>query len=230
MSFIRWTFFSSLLGCCLVAACHSQGLSSRAPEVPADAGQTRLILFLGDSLTAGRGLTPSQSFPAHLQEKIRALGWNFTIVNAGLSGETSSAGLRRVNWLLRNKIDVLVLELGANDGLRGISPELTEQNLQGIIDKVRHKNPQVEVVIAGMKMPPSLGLDYSQQFGAIFPNLAKRNDGALIPFLLEGVAGVAELNREDGIHPTVEGHRIVAENVWQVLRPVLEEVIRAGGK
>ena len=225
MMFSRRVFFSLVLGFHLISLVFFQEIFGQISKVSLDVEQNRNILFFGDSLTAGFGLTPSQAFPACIQNKIQNMEWGFSVFNAGLSGETSSAGLRRVDWLLRNKVDVLVLALGANDGLRGISPELTEKNLQGIIDKVSRKNPRVEIGIAGMSMPPSLGRDYNRQFEAVFSNLAQRNNGSLIPFLLEGVAGIVDLNLDDGIHPTAEGHKIVAENVWLVLKPVLEKMI-----
>jgi acyl-CoA thioesterase-1 len=143
------------------------------------------------------------------------------VINAGLSGETSAGGLRRINWLLKRPIDVLVLELGANDGLRGIPAAQTRQNLQAIIDRVKEKNPAVKIIIAGMMVPPNMGADYAGEFQKIFPQLAKQNQAELIPFLLEGVAGIPELNLPDGIHPTAEGHRIVAGTVWKVVKPVL---------
>lgn len=184
--------------------------------------QKKAILFLGNSLTAGLGLDPGEAFPALIQQKIDSLKWNFEAINAGLSGETSSGGLRRINWLLRRKIDLLVLELGANDGLRGIPLDLTRQNLQAIIDRTREKYPAVKIVIAGMEVPPNLGDEYTRQFRSIFRELAKQNNAALIPFLLEGVAGVKELNLPDGIHPNARGQQIVARNVWKVLKPLLE--------
>jgi len=188
------------------------------------AGAPRTILFLGNSLAAGYGLDPELAFPALIQQKIDSLGWNFKVINAGVSGETSAGGLRRMDWLLQRQVDVLFLELGANDGLRGIPLEHTKQNLQGIIARVRAKNPAVKIVIAGMMVPPNLGADYTRAFRAIFPDLAKRNQAALVPFLLEGVGGVPELNLPDGIHPTAAGHRLVAQNVWKVLRPVLQSL------
>ncbi len=180
------------------------------------------ILFLGNSLTAGYGLPPAQAFPNLIQQKIDSLGWNFVGINAGLSGETSTAGLRRLKWLLRRKVDVLVLELGGNDVLRGFALEHTKKNLQAIIDTTKNIYPDVKIVIAGMQAPPNLGQEYTRQFRSIFPELAKKNDALLIPFLLEGVGGVRELNLPDGIHPTAEGHEIVADNVWTVLKPLLE--------
>lgn len=184
---------------------------------------TKTVLFLGNSLTAGLGLQKSQAYPALIQQKIDSLGWPFQVVNAGLSGETSAGGLRRVDWLLKRKIDVLVLELGANDALRGLSLESTKKNLQAIIDRTTAKYPEVRVVIAGMLAPPNLGQIYTSRFNAIFAELTKENDAALVPFLLEKVAGISELNQADRIHPTAEGHKIVAQNVWHILKPVLEE-------
>ena len=150
------------------------------------------------------------------------MGWSFEVVNAGLSGETSSGGLRRINWLLKRKVDVLVLELGANDALRGIYLELTKKNLQAIIDSTKNKYPNVKIVVAGMLAPPNLGEEYTDKFRSIFTVLSK--DALLVPFLLQGVGGVPELNLSDGIHPTTEGHKIVAENVWKVLKPLLESM------
>lgn len=182
----------------------------------------KMVLFLGDSLAAGYGLQASQAFPALIQQKIDALDWNYKVINAGLSGDTSAGGLRRIDWLLRGRVDVLVLELGANDGLRGIDLSTTKSNLQGIINKVKARNPQVKIVIAGMMVPPNLGQDYTRQFQQMYPDLAKSNTAVLIPFLLEGVAGEASLNLPDGIHPTAEGHKLISETVWTYLRPVLQ--------
>lgn len=182
----------------------------------------KMVLFLGDSLAAGYGLQASQAFPALIQQKIDALNWNYKVINAGLSGDTSAGGLRRIDWLLRGRVDVLVLELGANDGLRGIDLSTTKANLQGIIDKVKARNPRVKIVIAGMMVPPNLGQDYTRQFQQMYPELAKSNSAVLIPFLLEGVAGESSLNLPDGIHPTAEGHKLISETVWTHLRPVLQ--------
>lgn len=198
--------------------------NNAAPVQDNKSAEPRTILFLGNSLSAGYGLGTEFAFPALIQEKIDSLGWNFKVINAGLSGETSSGGLRRIDWLLQRKIDVFFLELGANDGLRGIPLDLTEQNLQAIIDRVKAKNAEVKIVIAGMLVPPNMGREYSSKFRTLFQNLAKKNDAALVPFLLEGVGGNPKLNLPDGIHPTAEGHRIVARNVWQVLKPVLQEM------
>lgn len=188
-----------------------------------------VILFFGNSLTAGFGLGPEGAFPALVQGEIDARGWPWLVVNAGVSGETSAGGLRRIDWLLRQRIDVLVLELGGNDGLRGIPVATTRANLQAIIDRTLDRYPQARVVIAGMQMPPNLGPTYATAFRELFPALADANDAELIPFLLEGVAGIPELNLEDGIHPTAEGHRIVANNVWAVLEGLLRTIRIAPG-
>lgn len=182
------------------------------------------ILFFGDSITAGYGVDLEQAFPALIQEKIDSLGWDFKVVNAGLSGETSAGGLRRVDWILRQDITVFMLELGGNDGLRGIELGSTKSNLQAIIEKVQGKSPDTEIVLAGMQVPPNLGQDYTRQFREMYPDLARQYDVTLIPFILEGVGGDSSLNQGDGIHPNAEGHEIVAENVWAVLKPVLQKM------
>lgn len=184
--------------------------------------KTKTILVLGNSLAAGYGLDPSQAFPALLQEKIDELGWDFEVINAGLSGETTAGGLRRIDWLLRSPVDVLILELGGNDGLRGIPPEVTRDNLRAIVKKTRERYPDVQIILAGMQVPPNLGETYTSAFRDLYPELAREESLHLVPFLLEGVGGVPDLNQPDGIHPTARGQQIVAENVWKVLKPVLE--------
>ena len=186
----------------------------------------RVVLFLGDSITAGYGLDITQAYPALIQEKIDAKNWPFKVVNAGQSGDTTAGGLNRIDWLLRSRIDVLFLELGANDGLRGLPAENVQKNLQAIIDRVKTKYPEVRVVIAGMKVPPNMGRSYSEQFQSVFVSLAKKNNAPLIPFILEGVGGVRDLNLSDGIHPTSRGHEIVAANVWKALEPVLQSLLK----
>ncbi|MFI5335242.1 MAG: arylesterase [Opitutales bacterium] len=181
----------------------------------------RTLVFLGDSLTAGAGVDPAEAYPAVVERKLQEAGRPWRVVNAGLSGETTAGGLRRLDWVLRQPVDLIVIELGGNDGLRGIAPELTRANLQAMIDRVRTVRPQAVIVLAGMQVPPNLGPDYTRAFARIFPELAARNHTGLIPFLLEGVGGVPELNQPDGIHPTAEGHRRVAETVWRVLLPLL---------
>jgi acyl-CoA thioesterase-1 len=186
--------------------------------------EPKVVLFFGDSLSAGLGIDPAQAFPALIQKKIDSAKWNFKVINAGLSGETSAGGLRRADWLLRQKVDVLVLELGGNDALRGIDVETTKKNLQGIIDAAKAKHPTVKIVLAGMQAPPNMGQSYAKAFQSIYPDLAKKNNVPLIPFLLEGIGGNPKLNLPDGIHPTPEGHKIVSEVVWKTLSPVLKEL------
>ncbi|MEO6163967.1 MAG: arylesterase [Candidatus Binatia bacterium] len=186
--------------------------------------QPKNILFLGDSITAGYGLESSQSYPALIQDKIDAKKWPFRTVNAGQSGDTSAGGVNRMDWLLRSRVDVLVLELGGNDGLRGLPPETTRQNLQAIIERTQRKYPQAKIILAGMKVPPNMGADYANKFAIIYPDLAKKNNALLIPFILENVGGVRELNLPDGIHPTAKGQEIVAANVWKILEPVLQNL------
>jgi acyl-CoA thioesterase I len=192
--------------------------------VAAAAPSPQTVLFLGDSITAGYGLELSQAYPALIQQRIKKEGLNFKVINAGQSGDTSAGGLARMDWLLKNKIDVLVLELGGNDGLRGLPVEVIRKNLQAIIDRARKQYPQIKIVVAGMKMPPNMGGQYSREFEAMFAALAKKNNATLIPFILEGVGGVRQMNLPDGIHPTAGGHEIVAENVWTVLAPVLRSL------
>jgi acyl-CoA thioesterase-1 len=181
----------------------------------------KVILFYGDSLTAGYGLSTEEAFPAIVDKTLNQKGKSVKVINAGLSGETSAGGLSRLDWVLRQPIDIFVLELGANDGLRGLPLEDTRKNLQSIIDKVKTKYPAVKFVVAGMLVPPNMGPDYSASFQKIFPELAKKNDARLIPFLLQGVAGNEKLNNADGIHPNVEGHKIVANNVLKIVEPLL---------
>jgi acyl-CoA thioesterase-1 len=181
----------------------------------------KVILCFGNSITAGMGLNIEEAFPAVIQNRLDSFGLPYQVVNAGLSGETTASGKNRVSWVLNQKVDIFLLELGANDGLRGIPLNETRNNLQAIIDIVREKNPDTQIILAGMQMPPNLGEDYTTEFKNIFSELADKNDIKLIPFLLENVAGIPELNQQDGIHPTIEGQNIVAENVWAVLEDLL---------
>ena len=183
---------------------------------------SKTILFYGDSITAGYGLSMEEAYPSHVEKVLIDKGMNVRVVNAGLSGETSAGGLSRIDWVLRQPIDIFVLELGANDGLRGLPLDQTRTNLQAIIDKVKAKNPDAKIVLAGMMVPPNLGDEYTSEFKRIYPTLAKKNNATLIPFLLEGVAGNDKLNIADGIHPNVEGHKIVAANVVRVVEPLLK--------
>ena len=218
------SFFSLIL---VLAACsndkatnnqnnnNSLSVESKAAE---QTSNKKNILFFGTSLTAGLGLDPSEAYPALIQQKIDSLKLPYKVINGGLSGETSAAGKSRIDWLLKQPVSVFVLELGANDGLRGIAVKETIANLQAIIDKVKAKNPNVKLVMEGMQMPPNMGETYTTEFKAIFKDLAEKNNMVYVPFLLESVGGVPKLNQGDGIHPTAEGHQILAENVWVVLR------------
>jgi acyl-CoA thioesterase-1 len=185
------------------------------------APKTHTILFFGDSLTAGYGLSPEEAFPALTEKQLNKNGKKVKVVNAGLSGETSAGGLSRIDWILKQPVEVFVLELGANDGLRGLPLDQTRKNLQSIIDKVKSKYPQTKIVLAGMMVPPNLGKEYTDQFQKMFPDLAKKNNATLIPFLLNGVAGDDKLNQADGIHPNIEGHKIVANTVTKIIEPLL---------
>lgn len=189
---------------------------------PDSSSTDKIVLFFGDSLTAGYGLDePSKAFPGVVQNKIDEAKLHFKVVNAGVSGETSAGGKARITWILRQKVDVFVLELGANDGLRGIPVTETMQNLQAIVDAVKTKYPNAKLVLLGMQVPPNMGGKYAYSFKAIFPGLAAKNKMIFMPFLLKDVGGVPSLNQKDGIHPTAEGAKIVGNNVWQVLESVL---------
>ncbi len=203
----------------VLTATTAQDQATTKPESTAKA-----LLFFGDSLTAGYGLDPAQAFPALIQEKIKARGWHFRVINAGLSGETTAGGLRRIDWVLQRPIAALVLALGANDGLRGLPVGEAKRNLQAIIDRTKHKYPHAKIVLAGMQVPTNLGQEYITSFRALFPDLAATNNALLIPFLLEDVGGVPALNLPDGIHPNPAGHHIIAENVWKVLEPLLQSL------
>ena len=204
-------------------ATSSTATGQKTQTPPASTKKT--VLFFGNSLAAGYGVEPSQAFPALVGEKIDAAGLDYTVVNAGLSGETTAGGKSRIGWVLRQPVAVFVLELGGNDGLRGLPLSATRQNLQAIMDTVRRKSPQATIVLAGMQIPPNLGTDYTREFRELFKELADKNKAILIPFLLEDVGGVPKLNQDDGIHPNPAGHKIVAETVWKVIRPVLESKV-----
>jgi acyl-CoA thioesterase-1 len=221
-----WIYAFLLLSCGSSAKENEVKDSNERSEPAAVTQQEKMdskgtVVFFGNSLTAGYGLEQSESFPSLIQEKIDSLGLPYQVVNAGLSGETTASGKNRLDWILNQGVDVFVLELGANDGLRGIPLEETERNLQAMIDLVREKHPRAEIVLAGMKIPPNMGPEYTEAFDDIYPNLAEKNNIALIPFLLDGVAGIANLNQRDGIHPTAEGQILVCKNVWAVLEPLL---------
>lgn len=199
----------------------SNTTSAEKSEAVKSEQQKKTILFFGNSITAGYQLDLSEAFPALIQERLDSLGLNYRTVNAGLSGETTASGNSRVDWVLKNPVDIFVLELGANDGLRGIGIAEARKNLESIIEKVKTKYPECKILLAGMMVPPNMGQDYSDNFQKIYTDLAEKYEIPLIPFLLEGVAGNSELNLEDGIHPTPEGHKILAENVWKHLASML---------
>ncbi|MGE5742860.1 MAG: arylesterase [Gemmatimonadota bacterium] len=205
--------------------------ADRAADAAAPVDARPVVLCFGTSLTAGLGLAPEEAYPALLQRKVDSAGLGYRIVNAGVSGETSAAGLRRIDWLLGQpqRVAVLLLELGANNALRGQDLGAAKRDLQAIIDRTRARFPDVRIVVAGMAAPPNLGARYTRDFREMFVDLARANRAALIPFLLEGVAGNRDLNQADGIHPTAAGERIVTDNIWTVLEPVLRSVTRETG-
>jgi acyl-CoA thioesterase-1 len=195
--------------------------ATAAPGAPAPADDRPVVLFVGTSLTAGLGVDESQAYPAVLQRKIDGAGLRYRVVNAGVSGETSAGARRRIGWLLRQPVAVLVLETGANDGLRGQDPAATRENVQAILEEARRQTPPPKLVLAAMEALPNYGEDYRRRFRAVYPELAVSCGATLVPFLLDGVAGDPRLTQPDGIHPTAEGQARVAENVWKVLRPLL---------
>ncbi len=206
-----------LLGLFLAAALRAQN----SPAPSAASGDKKTIVFLGDSLSAGSGVQPQQAFPALVGDKVRERGLPFEVVNAGVGGDTTAGGLRRLDWLLQRKVDVLVLELGGNDGLRGLPVSNIKKNLQAMVDKAKAKYPDVKIVVAGMQMPPNVGANYGEEFRQAFFDVAKENDAMMIPFLLEGVGGLREYNQPDLIHPNPLGHKIVADVVWKTIEPLL---------
>ncbi|MCY3756485.1 MAG: arylesterase [Acidobacteria bacterium] len=225
------SIFCAFLIVALLSACSSERPLPRqqpaepAPETPESPQPSAMtVLCLGDSLTEGSGLDRSQAYPARLQEKVDALDWKFTVINAGLGGDTTAAGLRRLDWLLQRRVDVLIVALGGNDGLRGLPLAEIRRNLGAIISKTTARYPEVKVVVAGIRIPPNYGTRYVRGFGHLFPEVASEHGALLVPFLLEGVGGRPELNFPDGIHPNGRGQQIVAENVWKIIEPLLREL------
>jgi acyl-CoA thioesterase-1 len=206
----------------LVAGCGSDERPAVVLDSPAPgaAGRGRIV-FLGTSLTAGLGLDPDQAYPAYIQRKLDSAGLRFEVVNAGVSGETSAGARRRIDWLLQEPAAVLVIETGANDGLRGLEVDSLRSNIQAIIDRAEQQSPRPAIVLVGMRAPPNLGLGYSRRFARVYADLARQNELPLVPFLLDGVGGRPAMNQPDMIHPTAEGQRRMAETVWEVLAPVL---------
>ena len=217
---LRYVVLSAL--CAAIVGCEQPKDEPAADPPPSQSDMhRRSILFLGTSLTAGYGLDPEQAYPALIQKRIDSAGLNFRVINAGVSGETSAGALRRLDWLLQQPVSILVVETGANDGLRGLSPDSLRSNIQAIFDRARRLQPSPELVLLGMQVPPNYGRAYAQQFQALYPELARANNAVLVPFLLEGVGGVNALNQPDGVHPTPAGQQRMAETVWRVLEPVL---------
>ena len=194
---------------------------SESASIPETVQSKKLILFFGNSLTAGYGIEAEDAFPGLTAARIDSLGLNYRVINAGLSGETTASGLSRLDWFLEEEPAIFILELGGNDGLRGITPSETKKNLKGIIQLVRSKYPETEIVLAGMQIPPNMGQEYTKEFSGLFPEVASEENVKLIPFLLEGVAGNPDLNLPDGIHPTEEGHLIVFETIWKSIENLL---------
>lgn len=200
----------------------SEVISEETQEVRTETKDTKTILCFGDSITAGYGLEDeNDAFPALLQQKIDSLKLNYTVVNSGLSGETSAGGKSRIDWVLHQAISIFILELGANDGLRGVPLSETRANLQAIIDTVQEKRPETTIILAGMELPPNMGQEYTTEFRTIYADLASDNNLKFIPFILKDVGGIKALNQDDGIHPNIEGHKIVAETVWETLEPLI---------
>jgi acyl-CoA thioesterase I len=207
----------------LVAGCDrtSQAAARRSPPAGSAPGERSTIVFVGTSLTAGYGLDPEEAFPALIQRKIDSAGLPYRVANAGVSGETSAGAVRRIDWLLRQKPAVVVIETGGNDGLRGLSTESLKANIQTIIDSARALNPPPRIVLLGMRALPNYGFAYARRFSRLYGELADENEVPLVPFLLEDVAGEDGMNQADGIHPTAAGHRKMAETVWDVLEQEL---------
>jgi len=197
---------------------------SETPVAEKTPSEKKVILFFGNSLSAGYGVEVDESFPALIEKRIDSLSLPYTVVNAGVTGETTATGLSRIDWVLEKQdVAIFVLELGANDGLRGLPPAETKKNLISMIDRVRKVHPEAEIILAGMMVPPSMGEEYSSRYNPIYGEIAKEKNVALIPFLLKDVGGIDSLNQSDGIHPNPAGAKIMAENVWEILGPMIEE-------
>lgn len=196
--------------------------SEQTENIEAANTNSKTILCFGDSITAGYGLDDSNdAYPAVLQQKIDSLNLDYTVINSGVSGETTAGGKSRIDWVIKQNMNIFLLELGANDGLRGVTLSETRSNLQAIIDVVREKSPETTIILAGMELPPNMGQDYTKEFRQLYADLAEKNNLTFIPFILKDVGGIPSLNQSDGIHPTIEGHKIVANTVWETLEPLL---------
>jgi acyl-CoA thioesterase-1 len=233
----RWKPIAALLVAGAIAAACGGGTRARAHDSQTTSGDTatppaavHTVLIVGTSLTAGLGLDPDESYPALLQQKIDSAGLPFTVRNAGLSGETSAGALRRLNWLLRGPIDVFVLETGANDGLRGLDPDSLRANIEAAMGKVKRERPNARICLVQMEAPPNMGPSYTRAFHDAYPDAARAEGAILLPFLLKGVAAQPALNQADGIHPNVQGERIVASTMWGGLAPVLQSIVAGSGE
>jgi acyl-CoA thioesterase I len=200
--------------------------SSTVPDSVSGSIRTPVVLFFGTSLTAGLGLDPDQAYPTLIEQKAQADGVPIRVVNAGLSGETTAGAVRRIDWVLRSPVDLIVIEAGANDALRGLGPADARANLEQLIAAVRAKQPSANIALVQMEAPPNFGVAYTKAFHAIYPEVAKKENVTLLPFLLDGVAGIPRLNQPDGVHPNLTGERIVADNVWKALKPVVVKLDR----
>jgi acyl-CoA thioesterase-1 len=194
--------------------------------VSSSSGAKPVVLFFGTSLTAGLGLDPSQAFPSLIEKKAEADGVPITAINAGLSGETTAGAARRIDWVLRTPVDVVVIEGGANDALRGLSPDAARTNIKRVISVIRQKQPRAKIVLVQMEAPPNYGTAYTRSFREIYTDIAKQENIPLVPFLLAGVAGISRYNQADGVHPNLPGERIVADNIWRALKPVVAQLDR----
>ncbi len=205
----------------------TKGTVSASTETRADSAlRTPVVLFFGTSLTAGYGLDPEQAFPALIERKAAEDGVPIKAINAGLSGETTAGAVRRIDWVLRTPADMVVIEAGANDALRGLSPDAARANLERLITAVRGKQPQAKIVLVQMEAPPNYGVAYTRSFRSVYTDVAKKENIPLLPFLLNGVAGIARLNQPDGVHPNLSGERIVADNLWKALKPIVAQLDR----
>ena len=204
--------------------------SSTAASRPVTAIRTPVVLFFGTSLTAGYGLDPDQAFPSLIEKKARDEGLPIKAINAGLSGETSAGAVRRIDWVLRTPADLVVIEVGANDALRGLSPDAARANLERVVSAVRMKQPRAKLALIQMEAPPNFGVAYTRSFRSIYSDVARKENIPLLPFLLDGVAGISRLNQPDGLHPNLTGERIVADNVWKALKPLVAQLDRGGSR
>lgn len=222
VTFLILAGLSTLLFSCGGSSPESANQSNSDSTTMSLKSEQKLILFFGNSLTAGYGIDPEDAFPGLTQAALDSLGKDYKVINGGLSGETTAGGLSRLDWFLEEEPYLFVLELGGNDGLRGIQLSETKKNLLGIIDKVKAKYPNTKIILAGMQIPPNMGQEYTDEFKTIYPAVAQEKNVTLIPFLLEGVAGNPDLNLPDGIHPTEEGHKIVFGTIWPYLEVILD--------